>query len=234
MNANSLCKAPQPFARLAVLALVWVLILAVGRPADAASKPEELVEKAALTIEKLLVDPNLPQLSGFVEKSQAVLIFPQLVKGGFIVGGEGGSGVLVVKGSDGSWSAPAFYTLAAGSFGLQIGGQVSEVVFTIMNDAAVDNMLGDNFKLGADASVAIGPIGQGIEASTTINLRDDIYAFSKTVGLFGGGSLEGAAIFKRTEWNEIYYTAGAVPRDILIDRKYFNPHADRLRDALPK
>ena len=239
MNANSPSSAPQsfarqPFARLAVLALAGILVLAVARPADAASKPEELVEKAALTIEKLLVDPNLTELARYVEKSQAVLIFPQLVKGGFIIGGEGGSGVLVVKGSDGTWSPPAFYTLAAGSFGLQIGAQVSEVVFTIMNDDTVANMLGNNFKLGADASAAVGPVGQGIEASTTINLSDDIYAFSKTVGLFGGGSLEGAAILKRTKWNELYYTAGAVPRDIVIERKYFNPHADRLRAALPR
>lgn len=220
-------------AGLAVVVLVSALFVSSMRPAEAATKPEELVELAALTIEKLLIDPNLSELRPYVEKSRGVLIIPQLVKGGFVVGGEGGSGVLLVKGSDGTWSAPAFYTLAAGSFGLQFGGQVSEVVFTIMNDGAVNAILDEQFKLGADASVAVGPLGKGVEASTTTHLRDDIYAFSRAVGLFGGASLEGAAIVKRKGWNELYYAAGAHPREIVVERRFFNPHADRLRAALP-
>ncbi|MEE8226072.1 MAG: lipid-binding SYLF domain-containing protein, partial [Kiloniellales bacterium] len=192
---------------LAILATAFVILSL--RPANAATAPEELVEKATLTIEKLLVDPNLPELRGYVEKSQGVLIIPQLVKGGLLIGGEGGSGVLLIKGSDGTWSSPAFFTLAAGSFGLQIGGQVSEVVFTIMNDGAVNAILDNSLKLGADASIAVGPLGKGVEASTTTNLSDDIYAFSRSVGLFGGGALEGAAILNRKSWNEIYYAEGA-------------------------
>ncbi|MEE8145546.1 MAG: lipid-binding SYLF domain-containing protein, partial [Kiloniellales bacterium] len=195
---------------LAILATAFVILSL--RPANAATAPEELVEKATLTIEKLLADPNLPELRGYVEKSQGVLIIPQLVKGGLLIGGEGGSGVLLIKGSDGTWSSPAFFTLAAGSFGLQIGGQVSEVVFTIMNDGAVNAILDNSLKLGADASIAVGPLGKGVEASTTTNLSDDIYAFSRSVGLFGGGALEGAAILNRKSWNEIYYAEGADPR----------------------
>jgi lipid-binding SYLF domain-containing protein len=216
---------------LAILATAFVILSL--RPANSATAPEELVEKATLTIEKLLVDPNLPELRGYVEKSQGVLIIPQLVKGGLLIGGEGGSGVLLIKGSDGTWSSPAFFTLAAGSFGLQIGGQVSEVVFTIMNDGAVNAILDNSLKLGADASIAVGPLGKGVEASTTTNLSDDIYAFSRSVGLFGGGALEGAAILNRKSWNEIYYAEGADPREIVIERRFFNPHADRLRISLP-
>ncbi len=232
MIAKPALKAPHPLFLPATLLVAMTLILAASRPAAAISEPEELVEKAALTIETLLVDPNLTELRRFVEKSQAVLIVPQMVKGGFIIGGEGGSGVLLVKGSDGTWSAPAFYTLAAGSIGLQIGGQVSEVVFTIMNEGAVKALLRTNFKLGVDASIAVGPVGKGIEASTTTNFSDDVYAFAKTVGLYGGGSFEGAAILKRGKWNEAYYAVGALPQEILLERKYFNPHADRLRGAL--
>ena len=180
MSRISHFKAARPVAWFAAIFTTSVLTLALvltgARPAAAASEPEALVEKAALTIEKLLVDPDLTELAPFVDRAQAVLIIPQLVKGGFIIGGEGGSGVLLVRGSDGTWSPPAFYTLAAGSIGLQIGGQVSEVVFTIMNDGAVDAVLDENFKLGADASVALGPLGKGVEASTTTNLSDDIYA----------------------------------------------------------
>lgn len=233
MSAHSALRNPLQRIWLAALVVASALILATLKPADAATEPEELVEKAALTVEKLMVDPNLSELRAYLERAQGVLIVPQLFRGGLIIGGEGGSGVLLVKGSDGSWSSPAFYTLGGASFGLQIGGEMSEVVFAIMNDGAVDALINNQLKLGADASVSVGPVGKGVEASTTTNLRDDIYAFSKSVGLFGGGVLEGAAIIKRTAWNELYYAAGADPRKILIDRKYFNPHADRLRASLP-
>lgn len=233
MSAHSALRNPLQRIWLAALVVASALILATLKPADAATEPEELVEKAALTVEKLMVDPNLSELRAYLERAQGVLIVPQLFRGGLIIGGEGGSGVLLVKGSDGSWSSPAFYTLGGASFGLQIGGEMSEVVFAIMNDGAVDALINNQLKLGADASVSVGPVGKGVEASTTTNLRDDIYAFSKSVGLFGGGVLQGAAIVKRTAWNELYYAAGADPRKILIDRKYFNPHADRLRASLP-
>ncbi len=221
----------QPILGLVVLS-VLVLMFALSRPAGAASEPDQLVQKSQLTIEALLDDPDFAELPGYVEQAKGVLIFPQLIKGGFIVGGEGGSGVFLVKGSDGTWSAPAFYTLAAGSIGLQIGAQVSQAVFTVMNDGAVESILNSNFKLGADASVAIGPIGKGVEASTTTNLNLDIYAFSKAAGAFGGGAFEGAAILDRESWNQEYYGTTVTPREIVLDRKVFNTGADGLRGAL--
>jgi lipid-binding SYLF domain-containing protein len=233
MTACSALQNPLQRTWLATLVVASALILASLTPANAATKPEELVEKAALTVEKLMVDPEMPELRRYLDRAQAVLIIPELFKGGLVVGGQGGSGVLLVKGSDGSWSSPAFYTLGGASFGLQIGGTMSETVFAIMNEGAIDAILKNQFMLGADATVAFGPVGKGVEASTTSNLSEDVYAFSKSVGLFGGGALEGAGIFKRTNWNELYYAAGADPEKILIDRKYFNPHADRLRASLP-
>ena len=211
-----------------------VLTCVQSQPAGAASEPEQLVDKSRLTIEALLSDPEMPELQNYIKSAVGVLIFPQIVKGGFIVGAEGGSGVFLVRGKDGSWSPPAFYTLAAGSIGLQIGGQVSEVVLTVMNDGAVDAVLNSQFKLGADASVAVGPIGKGVEASTTTNLGLDVYAFSKSQGLFGGGALEGAAILKRDSWNGAYYGGQPTPRDIVIGRKVTNPQADTLRAVLPR
>jgi len=213
--------------------LALVLFATVAAPAAAATRAEELVEESRFSLERMLIDPERPELKQFLEKAQGVLIFPELVKGGLIIGAEGGSGVLLVRGADGTWSAPAFYTLAAGSFGLQAGGQVSEVVFTLMNQGAIDALLSNEFKLGADASVAIGPLGAGVEASTTTNLGADIYAFSRAVGLFGGGAPEGAKIFARQTWNDEYYGAKALPRDVVIMRKFFNPQAESLRKALP-
>ena len=141
--------------------------------------------------------------------------------------------MLLVRGSDGSWSSPAFYTLVAGSIGLQIGGQIAEVIFALMNDGAVEAFLGNEFKLGADLSIAVGPLGRGVEVSTTTNLDKDIYAYSRVVGLFGGGSLEGAKIITRQDINDAYYGAVAPARDIVIERKFFNRGADALRKALP-
>ena len=220
-------------AVLAVALIVALLVPASIKSALATSAAEELVEESRFSIERMLADPDLPKLREWIGKARGVLIIPELVKGGFILGAEGGSGVLLVRGPDGTWSSPAFYTLAAASFGFQAGGQVSEVVFTLMTEGAVQALLANEIKLGADASVAIGPFGLGIEASTTTNLDADIYAFSKTVGLFGGGSLEGAKLFSRKSWNDAYYGASASPRAVVIERIFFNPQAEPLRSALP-
>ena len=222
-----------PGVALAAVLAAALLVPVLARTAVAASPAEELVAESRFSIERLLDDPGLPQLKTYVKNARGVLIIPELVKGGFIVGAEAGSGVLMVRGSDGTWSSPAFYTLAAGSVGLQIGGQVSEVVFTLMTEGAVEALLTNGFKLGVDASVAVGPFGAGIEASTTTNLNVDIYAFAKTVGLFGGGSLEGAKLFSRKSWNDAYYGAPASPRAVVIERIFFNPQAEKLRSALP-
>ncbi|MEE8188005.1 MAG: lipid-binding SYLF domain-containing protein [Kiloniellales bacterium] len=218
---------------LLVLLALSLLLITLARPAAAASTAEELVEESRFSIERMLNDQVISELRSYVERARGVLIIPELVKGGFIIGAEAGSGVLMVRGSDGSWSAPAFYTLAAGSIGFQIGGQVSEVVFTLMNEGAVEALLGNEFKLGADASVALGPYGKGVEVSTTTNLGEDIYAFSRAVGLFGGGALEGAKIFSRDALNEAYYGNEAPPRAVVLERRFFNSHADKLRQALP-
>jgi lipid-binding SYLF domain-containing protein len=226
-------SAAGPGVGLAALLVLFGLSLLAARPAVAASAAEELVEESRFSIERILADPGFAEVKDFVEKARGVLIIPELVKGGFIVGGEGGSGVLMVRGADGSWSSPAFYTLAAGSVGFQIGGQVSEVVFTLMNDGAVEAILSDEIKLGVDAGVAVGPFGKGLEASATTNFNEDIYAFSRSVGLFGGGALEGAKLINRQEWTDEYYGASAPTRAVVIERKFFNPHADKLRNALP-
>jgi len=217
--------------RLAAAALFALSITSLAAKAETES--QSLVTEARLTVDRLLADKDFFELGKFIKKAKGIYIVPQLVKGSFIIGAEGGSGVFMARGTDDSWSSPAFYTLGAGSVGLQIGGEVKEVVFVLMSDKAVDAMLSSEFKLGADASVTVGPLGRGIEASRSMDFSSDIYAFSKSVGLFGGGSLEGAKIFERTSLNEQYYTAGASPEAIVIERKYTNIHADSLRELLP-
>ncbi len=219
--------------RTAVAAFGFALLaLGFARPAAALSDQQEIVDKARITFDKLIQSPEFAELPNYVKRAKALMIFPELVKGGFIIGGEGGSGVLVVRDANQGWSFPAFYTLAAGSLGLQIGGQVSEVVLTIMSDKAIDAVIDNQMKLGGDVSMAAGPLGKGVEAATTTNLEADVYSFAKTAGLFGGVSLEGAGILKRESWNASYYGTGATPYAIVIERRFSNPNAQPLRDAL--
>ena len=201
------------------------------RPAFALSDPQQLVESSRIAFLDMITDSDHEEMREYVKQSRALLIFPRLVKGAFIIGGEGGSGVLVARGS-GGWSYPAFYTLASGSVGLQIGGQVAELVLTIMSDKALNAVIDNQFKIGGNIDVAVGPVGKGLSASTTTNLRDDAYSFAKTQGLYGGLSLEGAGILERGSWNTEYYGAGATPDGIVNQRRHSNKDAEILRIAL--
>jgi lipid-binding SYLF domain-containing protein len=232
MIASATTRSAPRFLTLLTAAVLAVL-LAGAATARAESEPEALVTEARLTVDRLMADKDFFELTKFISDAKGIYIIPQLVKGGFILGAEGGTGVFLARGTDGSWSPPAFYTLGAGSIGFQIGGEVKEVVFVIMNDKTVDAMLSSEFKLGADASLTLGPVGRGVEASRGTDFSSDIYAFSKSVGLFAGGALEGAKIFERTSLNHEYYDLGATPKNIVIDRKFTNTQADDLRQLLP-
>lgn len=218
----------------ATLAGLPLAVAGIGFARDAAalSEQQEIVDKSRITFDKLITSEEFAELPGYVKRAKALLIYPSLIKGGFILGGEGGTGVLVARDDNLGWSDPAFYTLAAGSIGLQIGGQVSEAVFTIMSQKALDAVLDNQMKFGGDMSIAAGPVGKGIGADTTTNLEADVYSFAKTAGLFGGVSFEGAGILKRDSWNEAYYGAGATPYAIVIERKLSNPNAQQLKNAL--
>ena len=132
----------------------------------------------------------------------------------------------------GVWGPPAFYTMAAGSIGLQIGVQVSKVMFLIMTDGGLEAMMSDTLTLGADASIAAGPVGGGVEAGTTFNVDVDIYSFAHTKGLFGGVSFEGAVLVPDDDANAAYYGKPVTSRGVVILGEAANSAADGLRDAL--
>ncbi len=210
-------------------------VLALGAPAPAAasSAEQQLIDQARIAVEQVRADPNLPSFPALLSQAKAVLVVPELVKAGFIIGGEAGSGVLLVRGAEADdWSYPAFYTMAAGSIGFQIGAQVSKVMFLIMTDGGLEAVMSSNMTLGADASVAVGPVGAGIEAGTTFNAEADIYSFSLTKGLFGGLSFEGAVMVPDDEASEAYYGKSVTARSVVIHREVENPGADGLREAL--
>ena len=145
------------------------IAIAAARPALAGPEQQEIVDKAKITVDKFHADTDYPEFKNVLHRAKGVLVFPSLLKAGFIVGAEGGTGVLCARGSTG-WSYPAFYTMGSGSFGLQIGAQEAEVILALMTDKGLEQVMKSEVKLGADASIAVGPKGAGVEAATTANL----------------------------------------------------------------
>jgi lipid-binding SYLF domain-containing protein len=220
-------------ARLLTLAFV-VTVVGQASAADDALEARQLVEKAQLTMESFMADTEIQAIRDLITQAKGIYIAPQVLRGAFIVGASGGSGVLVVRDDkEKQWSGPAFYTIGSVSFGLQAGGEASEIILLIMTDRGVSAMLGNNIKLGADASVAVGPVGAGV-AGATAALSADIISFSRAKGLYGGISVDGSVIAVRDGWNSAYYGRSVQPTDILVRRTVSNPHAAGLISAVAK
>lgn len=209
------------------LLVAGLLLIAAVAPARAESEQEALVEKARLTVESMAREAKLP-VADYLRRAKAVLIVPQFLKAGFIIGGAGGSGVLVARGAEG-WSGPAFVTMGAGSIGLQIGAEAQEILLMVMTDKGLEAILKDNVKLGADASIAVGPAGAGASAATTTNLDADVVSFARSKGLYGGVSFEGAVVANRPEWNAAYHGREVTAAEAVRARP---PKADALRRSL--
>ena len=213
------------------------LLLGLGSSvwADDAQDATHLVDKARLTFEAFIADDDMgPALRSLVKGAKGVLIYPQILRGAFIVGASGGSGVFLAKDDKAdAWGGPAFYTIGQASFGFQAGGDASEVVLVALTERGVMAMLANSAKLGANASVAAGPVGAGAEASTA-NISADIIAYSRAKGLYAGVSLDGAMVATRDALNHAYYGKEVTPIDILITRTVTNPKAAGLIDAVAK
>ncbi|MEE9139735.1 MAG: lipid-binding SYLF domain-containing protein [Alphaproteobacteria bacterium] len=220
------------FASACAAVMAAAVVVGAAHPASAVSEEQELVEKARFTADRMLKDPDFGTMTDLMKRAKGVMIIPSLLKAAFFFGAEGGSGVLLARRPGGGWSYPAFYTLGGASFGFQFGGEASEVILLIMNDDAMKAVMKDQIKLGADASVAVGPIGAGIEGATTTAIGADIYSFARAKGLYAGVSLEGTVVYGRESYNEAYYGSGATARAILVEGALANAGADGLRAAL--
>lgn len=201
-------------------------VMPVSGQAD--EKPQDIVDGAVTTLNNFSSDPNMTWFQKHIKDAKGVFIVPSLVKAGFVLGGSGGSGVLLSRVDDTSkWSYPAFYTMGSGTFGLQAGVEKAEVVMLVMTEKGMSAMLGNKFQLGADASVAAGPVGVGAQAATA-----DILQFSRSKGVFGGLTVEGAVIAVRDKWNHAYYGKEVLPVDILQKHTVQVAGADLLRKAV--
>lgn len=223
---------------------VLLLLLCFGVSACESSRPEtpakaeiseqqQLIDHAQLAVANLRSgsSPVRDPVNSYLARARGVLIFPDLLRAGFIFGASGGTGVLLERTATG-WSDPVFYYTGAGSFGLQIGAEGGSVLFVIMNDGALRKIVnGTGVNLGGDVSIALGPYGGGTQGATTTNLGADLVAFSAQQGVFGGAAVQGGTINPRQEWNAAYYGPAATPPAILAGR-FHNHGARRLIEAL--
>ncbi|CAO0822313.1 SH3 domain-containing YSC84-like protein 1 [Desulfarculales bacterium] len=207
------------FRRLCLMgALAGLGVLAALHPAMAGSKAEATtkVTEAQVVMEHVMSsdDASIPQ--DLLHKAKAVAIFPDMVKAGFLVGGQYGTGVVMARRGDGSWGPPAFFTMGGVSFGLQLGAQAADVVLVIMKQRGLDGLLNNKIKLGADVGVAVGPVGRRGEASISgFSGYADAYSYSRTKGLFAGLSLEGGGIEYDAKTTGKFYGKNLEVREVL-------------------
>jgi lipid-binding SYLF domain-containing protein len=219
------------FAFVTIVASMFLVASATGGMAANKEDAQGIVDNARVTFGGFLRDDNYKWMRDHIKDAKGVLIYPQVLKAGFIWGGSGGTGVLLLRdGKTGEWSNPAFYTMGSVTFGLQIGGESAEVVLLVMSQKGVDSLLTSKIKLGGDASVALGPVGGGAKSDVTT----DFLSFSKSKGLYAGMNLEGSYIDVRESLNKEYYGKEVTPVDIVVKQSVSNKGADRLREELRK
>jgi lipid-binding SYLF domain-containing protein len=198
--------------------------------AQAAGEQQVLVNQSVTTLNNFMSDPEMKWLQQNIGRAKAVLISPEIVKAGFIVGGSGGRGVLIARDAAGKWVGPAFYTLATASIGFQAGLAASEMITLVMTEKGLNSMLSSSFKMGGDASIAAGPVGAGAQS----NVVADMLAFSRSKGVYGGLNLDGTVVSTNDDWNKAYFGKPVLPPDILVRGAVSNNSAAPLIGAVAK
>ena len=232
-----LAKFPFSITRppLMAAALFGAMVAVSAAPvwAGVAGEQEQLVDKAKMTIEAFASDPDVgPATQELKGEAKALFIVPQLVRGAFVFGGAGGSGVLLVRDEKtNKWSEPAFYTIGSASFGLQVGGDVSELIFVVRSQKGLEEFYRSNFKLGADLSIAVGPTGGGAAVK---GITADMVAYARKKGAFAGIALDGSHISVSDDSNALYYGEAVRPTDIVVKQSVSNPRSAELRKAAAK
>ena len=212
------------------------LLLVVSAPlspdvrADEATEAQVVIDNANRTFLNFINDPNMVWFRDHLDQARGLMIVPTLGRGGFIIGGSGGRGLIVGRDHEtGRWSQPAFYTIGSASIGLQIGGEASQVILVIMSKRGLDAMLSTKAQLGADMSVAAGPVGTGTRAATA-----DVLSFARSKGAFAGLTVEGSIIAPDDTRNTAFYGKAVSPLDILVRRSVSNPGAAELVKNITK
>ena len=202
---------------VAMIGMLALAPLSFAKDADKAKAEQDRLRNADTVLKEILKVPdNIPQ--ELLDKARCVIVMPSVLKAAFVVGGSYGRGTMVCRtGNDfsGPWGAPAMYALEGGSIGLQIGGEATDLVLLVMNDRGADSLLHSKVKLGADASVAAGPVGRTAAADTDAYMRSEILSYSRARGVFAGISLEGSTLRPDNDANRNLYGRSVTAAQII-------------------
>jgi lipid-binding SYLF domain-containing protein len=212
-----------------VLAILVAVVPALA-PAAGDVEQRQLVEKSRLTLETFAADPNLKEpLRELGPEARALFIVAQFVRGAFIFGGAGGSGVLLVRDErTGKWGQPVFYNIGSASLGLQIGGDVSEIVLVVRTMKGVEAFYRSDFKLGGNVGMAVGPVGTG---ASVHGIAADIISYARKKGAFAGIALGGAVVTVSDDSNAAYYGRPVRPVEIIMKGDVSNAASLPLRES---
>ena len=206
--------------RLAKAATVAGLVL-LGTPAvSAVDREAERLAEGYVVLQEIMDAPDASIPEAILDRATAIAVFPSTVRAGFIFGGQRGRGFIAARDAEtGAWSAPAFLTLTGGSIGLQVGAQQADIVLLIQNRRGLARLLGNQFKLGGDASAAVGPVGRSLEASTDLQMTAEILSYSRSRGVFAGVTLGGATLRADRDANERFYGVRLDSRQIVLEER---------------
>ncbi len=202
----------------ALLLTIATLALLASTPALAGRKEQKRAESALAVLKQVQSTPDSEIPASLLSKAYAIAVIPEVVKIGLVVGGRHGKGLISVRQADGTWSNPAYISLTGGSFGFQAGVQSADIILVFRTPRGVDNLVAGKFTLGADASVAAGPVGRQGSAATDIELKAEILAYARARGLFAGVALDGSVLALDYDAIERVYGGGTSPRALFEGR----------------
>ena len=203
--------------KIMLIVSAFALSLPVVHAQQSAEDELRRITESAAVLDEIMAagDKAIPE--AILEKAQGIAVFPSLIKGGMFLGGQRGHGVLSVRDAAGAWSSPAFLTITGGSVGAQIGLQAIDLVLVITDRRGLEQLVKNQFKLGAEAGVAAGPVGREATAQTDIQMRAKILGYSRARGLFAGVTLNGSTIREDRDANERFYGTGFRTGQIVFD-----------------
>ena len=215
------------------LTLALAVLLAAGTVA-AGAREDVRADDAVRVVKQIQAIPESAIPDRLLDEAKAIVVVPDTLKAGFMIGGRRGLGLMAVKTANGTWSNPVFVKLAGASFGLQAGVQSADVILVFRSERGLDNIVNGKFTLGADAGVAAGPVGRNAAAATDGALKAEIWSWSRARGLFAGVALDGAVLSIDNGANRTAYGEGVTPRMVFEGRAPQAPSAAivAFRDTL--
>jgi len=192
------------------------VLIALAFPGIAGAAETEIgrATNALRVLTEIMQAPDKRLPSNLIQEAQAIAVVPDVIKAGLIIAGRHGTGLISVKGADGVWSNPSYISMSGGSIGFQLGVESTDVILVFRTQRGVDSIVHGKFTLGADASVAAGPVGRDAHAATDAQLKAEIYSYSRSRGLFAGVALDGSVLAIDNNANQAVYGEGATPRRI--------------------